>query len=320
MSEDIDRIDKPSAAERRAEKAKRRFHLRGVVRVLFYCIVVSIIIAGVSIRSAYGDFKDSAMLMGRQLATFGDVEGRISRVRLNGEPIYVTSAVTDAPAHDVLNRFETLCRQNAGGLDDMFESLPDNLKREFEVVDGTAGMGIVRNEVEGEGMVACLAQAPLDGWENLPARLEQFIDTGDLSKVGDLRYVYVREKESKTHVITVWTDGPFNLLNVAPMDGEEAPGSDSANVPRPEEAVRLLSATVEGTPYAVRIYDSAKSQSEVLAMYDAQMPGRGWEAIPHVSDDVPHGRGFTREGVDLLIFAFEEKDRAYVSVVEMSPR
>lgn len=321
MDADIEPTSKHSARNRLAEKAKRRIHLRGVVRVLVYCTFASLVIAFVSIRSAYGDFKDSAMIMGRQLATFGDVEGRINRVRLNGEPIYVTSAVTEAPAHDVLNRFETLCRQHAGGLDKMFEQLPENIKSDFDKVDGSAGIGIIRNEAGPEGMIACLAQEPIDGWENLPSRIEAFLDSGDLSKLGDVRYVYVKENgEGRTHVITVWTDGPFNLYNVAPMDGQEAPGSDSPNAPRPGDAVRLLSATVEGAPYAVRIYDSGKPQHEVLAMYDEQMPARGWNPIPHVSDDLPHGRGYTREGVDMLVFAFEEKDRSYVSLVEMNPR
>lgn len=321
MSADLEPTSKPSARTRLAEKAKRRIHLRGVMRVLVYCTFASLVIAGVSIRSAYGSFKDSALIMGRQLASFGDLEGRINRVLLNGEPIYVTSAVTKAPMGDVLDRFETLCRQNAGGLDKMFEQLPQNLKDEFEEVDGTAGVGIIRNQDGPEGMIACLAQEPLDGWASLPTRIEQFLGSGDLSKVGDLRYVYVKENgEGRTHVITVWTDGPFNLFNVAPMDGQEAPGSDSPNAPRPQDAVRLLSATIEGAPYAVRIYDSAKPHLEVLAMYDEQMPARGWKPIPHVSDDAPYGRGYTREGVDMLVFAFEEKDRSYVSVVEMSPR
>jgi hypothetical protein len=321
MDADIEPTSKHSARTRLAEKAKRRIHVRGVARVLVYCVFASLVIAGISIRSAYGDFKDSAMIMGRQLATFGDVEGRISRVRLNGEPIYVTSAVTKASANDVLDRFETLCRQHAGGLDKMFEALPENLKNDFEAVDGNAGMGVIRNEGGPEGMIACLAQAPLDGWDSLPTRVEQFVDTGDLSKLGDLRYVYVKENgEGRTHVITVWTDGPFNLFNVAPLDGQEAPGSDSPNAPRPQDAVRLLSATVEGSPYAVRIYDSQQPQKEVLAMYDEQMPARGWKPIPHVSDDLPNGRGYSREGVDMLVMAFEEKDRSYVSVVEMNPR
>ncbi len=321
MSADIDPTSKPSAKTRLAEKTRRRIHLRGVVRVLAYCMVVSLVLGGLSIRSAWGSFKDSAMVMGRQLASFGDLEGRIHRVRLNGEPIYVTSAVTKAPVGEVLGRFETLCRQNAGGLDKMFEELPANLKGEFEEIDGTAGIGIIRNEAGPEGMVACLAQEPLDGWDNLPSRIEQFMGSGDLTHVGDLRYVYAKETgEGRTHVITVWTDGPFNLFNVAPMDGQEAPGSDSPNAPRPEDAVRLLSATVEGAPYAVRIYDSGKPQKEVLAMYDTEMPSRGWQPVPYVQEDVPHGRAYTREGVDMLVFAFEEKERSFVSVVEMSPR
>ncbi|HNS99460.1 MAG TPA: hypothetical protein PLJ27_13995 [Polyangiaceae bacterium] len=319
MTDDLD-LSKPSATTRLAEKARHRIHLRGVIRVLAYCFVVSVVLGGLSIRSAWGNFKDSALIVGRQFASFGDLEGRIHRVRLNGEPVLVTSAVTTASMDDVLGRFEALCRQDAGGLDKIFETLPANLKEEFETADGAAGVGIVRNQAGPEGMVACLSQQPLEGWQSLPSRIEKFLSTGDLTHIGDLRYVYTKQMDGRTHVITVWTEGSFNLFNVAPMDGQEAPGSDSPNAPRPEEAVRLLSATVEGAPYAVRIYDSAKPQQEVLAMYDSQMPSRGWSPIPHATDDVAHGRAYTREGVDLLIFAFEQKDRSYVSVVEMSPR
>ena len=320
--------DQPSKREPvetpRVRKAKRRIHLRGIVRVLVYCLFVSVVIAGISVRSAYGDFKDSSMVIGRQLATFGDLEGSVHKVRLNGEPIYVSSAVADATVPELLDRFETACREHAGGLDQMFETLPAALKTNLAGVDGTAGVGIIRNQdgEEGmeEGMIACLAQPPLDGWESIGLRTEQFLDSGDLSKVGDLRYVYLKRVENKTHVISVWTDGPFKIFNVAPVDGAEAPGSDSANAPRPLDAIRLLSAAVEGAPYAVRIYDSAKPQSDILAMYDTEMPKRGWTAIPHASDDAPHGRAYTREGVDLLVFAFPEKDRSYVSVVEMQPK
>jgi hypothetical protein len=304
----------------RARKAKHRIHLRGVVRVLVYCLFVSVVIAGVSIRSAYGDFKDSSMLIGRQLATFGDLEGSVQRVRLNGEPIYVSSALADASVPELLDRFETACREHAGGLDQMFESLPASIKTNLAGVDGTAGVGIIRNQDGDEGMIACLAQAPLDGWESIGVRTEQFLDTGDLSKIGDLRYVYLKRVANKTHVISVWTDGPFKLFNVAPVDGNEAPGSDSANAPRPLDAVRLLSAEVVGAPYAVRIYDSAESQDEILAMYESEMPKRGWTGIRLPPDEVRNGRAYTREGVDLLVFAFAEGDRSYVSVVEMQPR
>ena len=78
MRLDREQPSKREAADTpRTRKAKRRIHLRGVVRVLVYCMFVSVVIAGISVRSAYGDFKDSSMVIGRQLATFGDLEGSV---------------------------------------------------------------------------------------------------------------------------------------------------------------------------------------------------------------------------------------------------
>ena len=261
------------------------------------------------------------MLTGRQLASMGNVDGAVYRVRLNGEPIYVNSATVEASLGEVLDHFESQCVKDAGGLDRIFASLSSNLKAGLDKVDGSARIGVVRQQKGQEGMIACLAQEPLDDLVDLPSRLSRFVESGNLSDVGDLRYVYATAtEEGRTHVVSVWTDGDFNLFRVVPRIGEDAPGSDSPNAPRPGEAVRLLSAWVEGAPYGVRVYDSAKAQADVLAMYDAEMPSRGWVSVDKVADNVPWGRAYTREGVDMMVFVSEEKGRTYISVVEMHPR
>jgi hypothetical protein len=110
-----------------------------------------------------------------------------------------------------------------------------------------------------------------------------------------------------------------------PKEGD-APGSDAANAPRPNEAKRLLTASVDGSPYGVRIYDAAGSPSDALASYDAAMPALGWHAMDAVGRELEKkgraGRAFERDGVDLMIFAEPDQHgtRSIVSVVEMPPR
>ena len=284
----------------------KKLHLRGVVRVLGYASFVSLVLGTVAMRSAYADWKESALVVGRELSQFEDLVGQSHRLRLNGEPVYVASAQTEQPVQTVLGRFETLCKDNAGSMPSMFAQLPENLREQFEHnLPGSRGLGVIRQDAESEGYVACLAQKPGDDWTTMASRLQAFGDTGDLSKVGNLRYVYAKRRAgaSSTHVVTVWTEGPFKIGNIAPDDGREPPGSDPENAPRPVDAVRLLSAEIEGAPYAVRMYDSPKRDQDVLAQYDRELPKLGWEAVPYVSEQVKYGRAFQRQGVEMLVFA-----------------
>jgi hypothetical protein len=222
------------------------------------------------------------------------------------------------PVKEVLDRFEKSCREHAGGLVEQFEKLPESLKDTFGEEKGTAGVGIVRKQSgDDEGIIACLAQKPGDDFSTLATRLQETVTTGDLSKVGNLRYVYVRKSDGGSHVVTVWTDGEFKYTNIVPMDGKEPPGTDPQNAPRPDDAVRLLTAEIEGAPYSVRIYDAGKRQQEVLAAYDKRMPELGWKASESVKRELPNGRAYERDGVDMLVFANEEGDRTYLTMVEM---
>ena len=268
--------------------------------------------------SAYGDFKDSALIAGRQLATMGVVQGQHQRVRLNGELVHFASAMTDKPVSEVLDRIETACRQHAG---DLGKTLPLDDKASGDQ-DKDPGIGVIREDGSQEGWVGCLWQEDSASWTNLPSKLRKFTQTGDLSDLGDLRYVYAKQSDTgKTHVISVWTDGPFHIVQAfAPPDGSDTPGSDSRHVPRPTNAQRLLTAQVEGAPYAVRIYDADAPDTRLLAMYDKSMPKLGWTPIPHATDRMPGARVYTRQDVDLLVLVVPKDKRSFVSIVEMKPR
>lgn len=294
--------------------------VRAVARVIAFGGAVCAVIGLVSARSAYGSFKDSALITGRQLASFGDLQGSVYRVLLNGQTIHVAAGSTEQSMKEILDDAQTMCKQHTGGLDTLIAQLPEGALGIKKGEDTTQLMGIMRSERDGEGMVACLAQQPLDGWQDLSQRLGRFVETGDLSEVGNLRYMYVRKINDKSNqVIAAWTQDNFKMFDMFPKNGQDTPGTDALNAPRPPESVRIFSATIEGAIGAVRIYDSASSKNEILALYDKQMPERGWTLVPQTVDKAPNARLFTRETADLLVVTTEIDGRSYISVTETRP-
>ncbi|MFT3774350.1 MAG: hypothetical protein QM820_54005 [Minicystis sp.] len=126
-----------------------------------------------------------------------------------------------------------------------------------------------------------------------------------------------KTKTGRTHVVAAWTEGSFNVYALLPEAGKDAPGSDPQHAPRPPNAQRILSADIEGVPYAVRIYDTSASPADVVKVYDAEMAGRGWAPAFGVPGEGPEQRAFTRPGADLIVITNRDGDRTLVSLVEM---
>lgn len=319
----------PTPKETRAARGKktpsrprREWRIKKLARLFAYVTVVSAGVGLLAARSAWSDVKDSGLSLGHELGKMGDV-GSKRPLRLNGEPIFVASTTEDMPLHEVLDTAEERCRLDTAGMAREFENLSEAVKTRLpaHLQEGSRRFGVVREERTSRGMVACLARPEgeaKDGIAELSARLADFADSGDLSKLGHLRYIYAETTSSgRTHVVAAWTDGPFNIYHLAPPQGGDAPGNDAREAPRPPKATRLLTADVEGVPYGVRIYDSSSSPDEVIALYDAEMAGRGWKPLYGVPGDGTSQRAFTRPGVDLMIFAQPDSGRTTVSVIEM---
>lgn len=304
-----------------ARMHQRMEKVRAIARVMVFGGAVCLVIGIVTARSAYGSFKDSALIAGRQLASFGDLHGSVYRVLLNGQALHVAAGTTERSMKEILDDAQMMCKQHTGGLDGLVEQLPKGALGTKKDEDKDQLLGIMRSEQRDEGMVACLAQDPLDGWQDLSQRLGRFVETGDLSEVGDLRYMYVRKVSDKSNqVIAAWTEGQFKMFDMFPKNGQDTPGTDALNAPRPPESIRIFSATIEGAIGSVRIYDSARPKSEILSLYDKQMPERGWTLVPQTVDKAPDARLFTTETADLLVVTSEKDGRAYVSVTEMRPQ
>ena len=294
--------------------------MMAVTRLLVYCVVVLLVLGAFALRSAYGDMKESALVIGRQLSQFGDLTGSAHRLLLNGEAINVASAITDQTVQQVLDRFQAACEAGDIGLTDEFKQLPQALtKKAFEQAGQESGtrIGIMRREDDAEGMIACLVREHQMSSLPVTERLAAFAKSGDLGDLGGLRYAYARRtRAGRTHVITSWTDGSFRVFNLAPVDGSEPPGSDLPHVGRPTGSKRLLSARIDGTPHSVQIYDAPSKANGVLSSFDRDLPAKGWTVTPLVARQAPGSRAYSRKGVDMLIFATQDGDRSLVSIVE----
>ena len=306
---------------RNAKRGARRFfvvspRMRGFLRVAAYLSVVCFALSFFAARSAVGSMAEQAMIVGRQLSKLEDLTESNNRLVLNGEKIHLASAVTAQPLRDVLDRFETICRDE-GVLPRGFARLDQVLQDKLPKPKSGLDLGVLRNESEQEGVIACMVEQGATK-DSIFERFTRFSETQDLKDLGGLRYAYARVTDSgRTHVITVWTDGSFKLDAMAPKaDGTDTPGSDPANALRPPSSVRLLTAEVHGAPHSVRIYESKAVPNEVLGTYDREMPKLGWEPIKAVEYDVPEARYYSRDGVDLMVVADENGERTAVSVVE----
>ena len=300
---------------------RREWRIKKLARLAVYCFVVSAGIGLVAARSVYGDVTRSALSIGHELGKMDDA-GQKRPLRINGEAIYVGAVTVDTPLAEVLDRAEAGCKKRSAGavreLDTMPEALRDHLPQ------GGAAAGVLRENQEGRGVVACLVRdegQPGLGLKDLTARLSAMAASGDLAEIGRLRYVFAEKTPSgRTRVVSAWTEGSFNLYAILPKAGGDAPGSDVADAPRPPQSQRILSADIEGVPYGVRLYDTPASPAEVVATYDREMAGRGWEPAFGVAGSGPDQRAYTRPGADLMVITGKDGERTVVSVIETRGR
>lgn len=290
--------------------------VRGVLRVGAYLMVVSLIGAGLAARSAYGSVSEQALATGRQLAKLGDFTKDNERLLLNGQALTMASATTDLSVGQVLDRFEALCKEEG--------AVPRDLREVQGVLSDPAlakqaarlNYGVLRQESKDDGVVACTVKDPQNKrrfWDGFAA----FAESWDLAELGHLRYAYVRKLDSgRSHVLTAWTDGSFKVSAMAPpTEGADAPGADSPNVPRPPSSVRYLSASAEGRPHSVRVYESTVPATEILAGYEKDMTAKGYERV-FIGEDAPEARYFSKGGVDVVVVASQNGERSLVSALE----
>jgi hypothetical protein len=272
--------------------------------------LLSVLSGGLSywcVRSAYAETEQRVWQLGQQLlADMGpSLVGEPQGVLLNGQPLFVATRQSELSVSRVLDGFAAGCVAPDARL-----ALPPELREPAtagadaarSLLDAPTRFGVIRAESEAGGQLACLARRGRPGGLSaLVDSVREFLDSGDLSRLGDLRYVTARKLASgRTQVLAVWSEGALRIGALFPEHGD-APGSDMPQVARPPESTRSLCALAPGRSFGLRLYDSRRSAREVLAFYDRTLPEAGWEPLPLMLDqhelrDGVFARAFTRAG------------------------
>jgi hypothetical protein len=262
---------------RRFQAFKRRCF--GSLRVAAYISVVGGLTLGVLAARANAQLREQSLSLSQELLPIADLLQDATALRLNGEVInFSMTVVENTNVKRVLDRVQAQCEKNPGPLAQqslaLLNGLPKALPGSAAVSEMMSKLVVTRQESDGQGAVLCFTG---DGSPPDPEFAENFAKTQDLGALGKLRYVMAgqgsaaQHEQHTTRVISLWTEGQFRLESLAPPDSGDAPGSDSALLPRPPKSARMFSAETVGAPYAVRIYETDASAAEVLAFYDARM-------------------------------------------------
>jgi len=300
----------------------------GTLRVLTYGSVVCAGLFVYSYRSAKADIGKSSMQVGRDLAEVADLLQETTQIRLNDQPVYVASAVTQEPLSDVLDRFDKHCATSPGTLGEAWKGLAKSGKSLDAKTDTKAAAlvsaGIVHHETRKEGVVLCLVKGS-ESRGTLTEAAQAFTKTHDLGVLGKLRYVYAQvTPQGNTMVLTVWTEDKFNLGAVFPAEGE-APGKDPEGISRPPESKRLMSIDIANTPFGTFVYRSKQEPAQLVDFYDAEMNAKGWIIIdPDQAYGAPQaqrGHAYMKDGAQFLVAVGKDDSGSTIcSIGELAAR
>ena len=304
----------------------RKRRLVGSLRVAAYVVLVCIGLCAYSYRAAKADIGKSSLVVGRDLAKLVDLMEETTEIKLNGETVFVATAVSDLAPDKVLDRFEEHCKTNPGALGDVWKSIA-TMNRDTVAGFERAGFrllspGVIRNGDAREGIVLCLVK----GAETPASMLDAsrlFQRTRDLGNLGKLRYAYARATtRGQTLVLTAWTEDRFKLDALFPSSGE-APGADPPEMQRPPDAQRLMSIDVARTPFGAYVYRSRATPRAVMEHYDRQMTNLGWTLLDpsEAVGDSGLNHGYMKDGVVFTLATGVTEDGAtLVSIGEMGAR
>jgi hypothetical protein len=289
----------------------------GRLRLSIYFACVFAFLTVLAARALRAEVGEASQALGRQLIDLPDVRGVAEVIRLNGARMQHARVSTTASIATVLDRFEAHCNSSPGPLAEVLDDIAANHPALIEEKGpkGSMRRAVVRHETESDGVLMCFVDDRASGLAGMDDILQALAETGDLSVLGQFRYVFAeRRKDGRTKVVSLRNEGPLNVSRMFPATGD-ADGSDSRVLPRPPDSRRTLSASAEGMPYALRTYDSGKSRAELQAFYGAWMKASGWMQAAEVK-----GEGATaysrRDGYQVFLTLIEEGGRTHATLIE----
>lgn len=282
------------------------------LRLSTYLTVVGLGIGTLSSRALHAQVREAAFSFGRELAGLADLTRGAEVVLLNGERFHHAMTVANEPVSKVLDRVQRYCESSPGLLGQVTE---DQGTHTPESASSLLRRGVIRDEGKDRGMVVCFMDSPIGGLGAMTTAIEHFIKTRNLSDFGRLRYTFAEQrKDGRTRVVTLWADTGLNWSHLFPTEGD-AEGSDSAILPRPPGARRLLSASAMGAPFSLRLYRSTQRENDVVGRYAQWMTEHGWQVAAKAEQ-----QGATaylrKDGYQAIVTVLREADGTYVTLTE----
>lgn len=299
--------------------AKMGERMKGMARVSAYG---SVLVAGamlLSVHSAKAKVGERAIGLGRDLEPFAAMLQDTNKMRVNGEPLWISKGVTSESLTQVLDRYEEGCRQGGGSVfEEAYKEAkgdapnaspaPKTTKPTRASSFDIKKLGVFREEDDKDGTVMCIVRGP-----NTPANpldaLSAFTDSEDLGKLGRLRYAYAhKDKSGKVDVLTIWTEDTFKFSSIFPSEKTgDTGGRDPVLTSRPPESHRVLSVELVGTAYAAHVYRTLVPAETVTKHYDDEFHERGWMGVGAVIDGA-QGIGYTKDGLQVVLHIEREED------------
>ncbi|MBL8600844.1 MAG: hypothetical protein JNK72_02875 [Myxococcales bacterium] len=274
-----------------------------VRRLAAFVCCASLIGSVVSVRAARAQVNEGMRHLARQLMPYAEnaVMETPRRVQLNGQTLLLSVGTTHDSVGAVLDWYERRCAARSGHLSEGMRQAIQTHASPLELASfnamwansgrRTQALEVLREGNDEEGYLACVdtgSEAAL-GVDAFVARAQRFVDTGDLSHLGGLRYAYVSRGPTGTRIVTFATEGQFNLLGMFPERGD-APGEDVANLARFPEMRRIISASEARDGNGLGVYTVRAPVAEVRDFYRRTMVTRGWQLL-----DLPRDRRLPAE-------------------------
>jgi len=271
------------------------------------------------VQHARAELGERAFELGRDLrGVVGllDAASSDTALEINGQLLHLTSFTSDSDAGAVLNRFESVCAQNAQQLAEALRGTSvASASQPHEPV-----LGVLRQDMNDGtgGVAACLARTRRTGLAELLSSFVRYAQTGDLAEFG-LRYVFVRRSAGGgSHTLLAWNEGQLSLRAMFPERGDAA-GSDLAGLPRPSHGRRLLSVQVRDRAYGMAAYSVAGEPRASLESYTRQLGRLGFRSV-HVAPELGADRAIialVRGRQRAIVQSFRQADKTVLALLCM---
>lgn len=269
-----------STTAKSPSRARRILKRAGLVALL--TAFGAVVAGGGAYHGARAQVSENLWDLGSQMMRYAESRNQDAPrdLVINGQVIRVSSGTADRPAREVLDYFEQRCGEVDGGLTEQV----DELRRRYRgrIPEDRSSSPVLREDDGRQGYVACMDFGQSIGVIELAQRLQRFGETGDVSHVGQMRFVFVESRETpqgpRTHFVAMWTTGSFDLDRMFPETGD-APGADPEGFARPPRTRRVLSSFERGEPYSMTVYHTRDDQSALEMHYRRELSQNGWSLL-----------------------------------------